>query len=386
MFWLNLLIFLMLIAGHTELMVMIINRLHGQRIHSRTLRHMRHLHDLMIPLFPVGLVWFVGIRGPSVLVGGSWRNLTGGWGVFLAFCAVGFLGLSYSIIRTHLYRLPHALISNHSRTVDLIERLGYIPVKPGPYRSFVHFPFNQIFQVEVSEKIYQLPRLPKEWDGLSILHLTDFHFTGTIDRPFFEEVIKLSQEMEPDLIVFTGDLLDQQQLLEWLPETLGQLKAPLGQFFILGNHDWYLDPEKIRAELALLGWTDVAGKTINLDHKGKELIIGGTEYPWMGEHPDWGQPSDDAFRLLLSHSPDNLAWAREQQVDLMLSGHNHGGQVVLPLIGPVYSPSRFGVQYAGGAYWEEPTMLYVSRGISGLHPLRIRCKPELTKLVLRSEG
>jgi predicted MPP superfamily phosphohydrolase len=71
-------------------------------------------------------------------------------------------------------------------------------------------------------------------------------------------------------------------------------------------------------------------------------------------------------------------------VDLMLSGHNHGGQVVLPIIGPVYAPSRFGVQYAGGVFWKDPTLLYVSRGISGQHPLRLNCPPELTKLILRA--
>jgi hypothetical protein len=67
----------------------------------------------------------------------------------------------------------------------------------------------------------------------------------------------------------------------------------------------------------------------------------------------------------------------------MLSGHNHGGQVRLPGFGPVYSPSAFGCHYASGVFWESPTLLYVSRGISGKHPLRWNCLPELTRLVLR---
>ena len=104
----------------------------------------------------------------------------------------------------------------------------------------------------------------------------------------------------------------------------------------------------------------------------------------MGSHPDFSSAPEDAFRVLLIHTPDNLPWAKQQQVDVMLSGHNHGGQVVLPIIGPVYSPSRFGVRYAGGVFWEDPTLLYVSRGISSRHPLRFRCLPELTKLVLES--
>jgi len=104
----------------------------------------------------------------------------------------------------------------------------------------------------------------------------------------------------------------------------------------------------------------------------------------MGRHPDFSAQPDDAFRILLSHTPDNLPWARKHAIDLMLSGHNHGGQVVLPVVGPVYSPSIHGVEYAGGVYDEPPTLLYVSRGISGRHPVRWRCRPELTKLVLKS--
>ena len=131
-----------------------------------------------------------------------------------------------------------------------------------------------------------------------------------------------------------------------------------------------------------IGWTDVAGKTIEIENS--PIVIGGSECPWMGTHPDFSSAPDDAFRVLLSHTPDNLLWAKQQQVDLMLSGHNHGGQVVLPIIGPVYSPSVTGVKYAGGAFWSEPTLMYVSRGLAGRHALRLNCPPELTKLVLRA--
>ena len=71
-------------------------------------------------------------------------------------------------------------------------------------------------------------------------------------------------------------------------------------------------------------------------------------------------------------------------IDLMLSGHNHGGQIILPVIGPVFAPSKYGVRYAGGAFWAVPTFLYVSRGLAGRHPLRLNCPPELTRLILES--
>jgi predicted MPP superfamily phosphohydrolase len=113
----------------------------------------------------------------------------------------------------------------------------------------------------------------------------------------------------------------------------------------------------------------------------------------MGAHPDFGASQNDAqadtikrpFRLLLSHTPDCLNEARRQKVDLMLAGHNHGGQVVLPVIGPVYSPSLSGCRYSGGTFWAPPTLLQVSRGLSGRHPLRINCRPEITRLILRTQ-
>jgi hypothetical protein len=105
----------------------------------------------------------------------------------------------------------------------------------------------------------------------------------------------------------------------------------------------------------------------------------------MGAHPDFDAAGEHAFRLLLSHTPDNFRWAQQHKVDLMLAGHNHGGQVRLPVLGPVFAPSACGVRYASGAFWEPPTLLYVSRGLSGEHPLRYRCLPELTALVLQPE-
>ncbi len=385
MFWFNFLLLFLLVAGHTELLVTLVNRLHARPVRSEILRRFRHLHDVLIPVFPIVLLWFMGTRGHELLAGGTWSNVPVGWRVYLGLCGLGTAGLAYSVIRWSFRRLPAAQISNHSRVVNVEERLGHRPVADGPFRYLTGFPGNEIFQVEVSEKIYRLPRLPRSWDGLSILHLTDLHFIGTLDRSFFEHVAELSAGQEADLIVFTGDLLDRQRFSEWLPTTLGRLSAPLGCYFVLGNHDWYLDAEQIRSQLAELGWQDVAGKTTTLDHKGHPLVIGGTELPWMGTHPDFSLAPADAFRLLLSHTPDHLPWARRQCVDLMLAGHNHGGQVVLPVIGPVYSPSRHGVRYFSGAFWEEPTLLYVSRGISGRHPLRLNCRPELTKLVLRIE-
>lgn len=384
MSWLNALALAVLIAGHCELLVTAVNRLHALRWPGPLLKAVRHLHDVLMLAGPPLIVWYVGLSGPKLLLGGSWQELSFPWLVYFSFCAAGAFGLAVAAVQHALRRPPEALESNHSQEVHVAERLGYKPFGRGPYQALARLPGNELFRVEISQKTLRLPRLPAEWDGLTILHLSDLHFIGTLDLPFFEEIARISAEQNAELIVFTGDLLDNQDLVDWLPATLGQLSAPLGCHFILGNHDWYLEPEPIRQALVELGWHDAADALKVLSHRGCTLAIGGSELPWMGRHPEFSEAPSDAFRLLLSHTPDNLPWAVAEEVDLMLSGHNHGGQVVLPLLGPVYSPSVYGCRYAAGLFWHSPTLLHVSRGVSGRHPFRWRCKPEVTKLVLRS--
>lgn len=246
-------------------------------------------------------------------------------------------------------------------------------------------PGNEQFTLEVNTKTYSLPRLPPEWDGLSIVHLADTHFTGAVTRGYFEAVCEQARELKPDLFVFTGDLLDDITLVDWIPQTFGSLHAPLGEYFVLGNHDSYVDHTRIRGELDRRGWIDLSSRFVELSSPGAEpsIVLAGDESPWMGTHPDLSQVSEERFRILLSHTPDNIDWARKQKVDLMLAGHTHGGQICLPVLGPVYSPSHFGCRFASGVFWLNPTLMSVC-AISGREPIRYRCRPELTKLVLRS--
>ena len=392
--WRFLLLFLVLTAGHTELMVVLVNRLHALRLSCATLRRARHAHDVLIPAFPLLLFWCVGLRGPRLLDGGTLSDVPPLWRLYFFLCLAGAASLCFSAVRHLTRRTPALLVSNHTRTVDVVETLGTRPLGNGPFRWLTAVPGNQIFEIDVAVKELRLSRLPREWDGLSIVHLSDWHFIGTIDRPFFEYAARLAGEEQGDMIVFTGDLLDRQDLADWIPDTLGRLTAPLGRFFILGNHDWHLDSSALAALLVDQGWEYVAGRVAAVEHCGRTLQIGGTERPWMGDHPEFhssslpgweaSPPEHEELRVLLSHTPDHIAWARSNNVDLMLAGHNHGGQVVLPILGPVYSPSLSGCRYAGGLFHKPPTVLHVSRGLSGRHPLRINCRPEITRLVLRS--
>jgi predicted MPP superfamily phosphohydrolase len=376
----NILVFILLTIGHTTLWIAVVNRTHGCAWPRSRLQCLRHFHDLMLPLFPIVLIGGLGVWGPRLLRGGSWNEVTPFWWSIIAVCCCGLAWLIFSIIRGRFEKQPPSLVITHSEQHNIADELGRSLVGHGKYRFLTHIPGNEQFQVESNEKILRLDRLPTGWEGLRILHLSDWHFTGTISKDYFTRVTQLAAGQPVDLIVFSGDLIDEMSLLNWLPETLGRLEAPLGKYFILGNHDWYRDAAAIREALSALGWQDLGSRGIRLPCRNGFLGLAGDETPWMGRHPAFPEGID--FKILVSHSPDNIRWAQSHGVDLMLSGHTHGGQVRLPLIGPVYSPSRFGCRFASGLFWESPTLLHVSRGLSGEHPLRWRCLPEISRLVL----
>ena len=111
-------------------------------------------------------------------------------------------------------------------------------------------------------------------------------------------------------------------------------------------------------------------------------MIIGNEHPWYAR-PEI-ESTEDQFRLLVSHSPDQFRWAREHGIHLMLAGHTHGGQGRLPLAGPILSPSFHGSRYASGDFYKPPTTMHVTRGIGGVHLMRINCRPELSLITLKS--
>ncbi|MEQ9069767.1 MAG: metallophosphoesterase [Gimesia chilikensis] len=387
----NGLILLMLSIGHAEIWTSVINRTHAMKIHEVHLKRLRHVLELLIVLFPIVLFFTLGLSDPGVLAGGEWSQLPGWWKPILIPCALGFAGLMYSAVRHQFCRPPRQQTAQSSELIQMRERLQDDLIGEGPYHYLAGLPFNEIFSVEFTRKTFQLPRLPQSWDGLKILHLSDLHYSGTLKREYFIELCHIGQEAQPDLIIFSGDLLDEMICLDWLQETLGSLQAPLGCFFILGNHDWNQDSQQIRQSLTELGWVDLTLEPVCLQHAGHSLYMTGTEAPWMGGLPALKRSADGAgidvesdFTLLVSHTPDNYHWAARQGYDLVLSGHTHGGQVRIPPLGPIFAPSLHGTRYTSGTFFRGSTLLHVSRGVSGIHPLRWFCRPEISLLTLQA--
>ncbi len=243
-------------------------------------------------------------------------------------------------------------------------------------------PGSDVFRVDFTRVTLAVPGLPDAWDGAEILLVSDCHFHGTPAKCFFDAVVdRLLAEAPPDLVLFAGDTVDTDTHAAWIQPVLGRLTATGGKFAVLGNHDAHHDPDAVRRELAAAGY-DVLGngwKTVTL--RGEPLTIIGHEGPWFGPPPDLaGAPQ--GFRLLLSHSPDNFAWAQAHGVTLMVAGHVHGGQIRVPLFGSIFVPSKHGRRFDQGTFSENGTVMVVSRGLSGKEPLRMNCRPEVVRVRL----
>jgi predicted MPP superfamily phosphohydrolase len=372
-------------VGHLSIVLTSHNRWYGSALNKRVVDAIQVSHALLLFGCPLTLWLLIGFNLGSLLEPPSpvWK-----WAVlaYLSVCwFAALVGLPIATIRRGL-RKSVALTANHTRTVDVAAKLGYRPMGNGPYRQLTRLPGNDVFRVDFNEKRLLLPRLPAAWEGLTILHLSDLHLNGVPDRRFFEHVMDECHEWQPDLVALTGDIVDDAEHHRWVVPVLGRLKWRVAAFAILGNHDGWYEVPLIRRRVQRCGFTLLGNRWKQIEVRGEPLVVIGNETPWFSPAPNLDDCPDGPFRLCLSHTPDNIAWARDHHIDLMLSGHVHGGQVRLPLIGSLVVPSRYGRRYDCGTFDEPPTTLHVVRGLSGQEPLRINCRPEVTKLILERAG
>jgi predicted MPP superfamily phosphohydrolase len=206
-------------------------------------------------------------------------------------------------------------------------------------------------------------------------------------KSFYEYVVDETNRCQPDFIAITGDLVDADECIDWIPDVLGRLHAPGGVFYVFGNHDRRVRQDLLESALAKTTWVHVGAAPMMRTVRDLQLLLGGNERPWLGTPTDFNSVpalKSDArpLRIALSHSPDQIDWACANDVDLMLAGHVHGGQICLPVLGPFTAPSMHGVRYAAGTFRVRDTVLHVSRGTASLTPIRWGCPPEIAILQL----
>lgn len=375
--------------GNAELWVILINRRHALPIKDHLLRRIRKVHDVGMTVVPLVLLVYVGLSQNGILRGGAFANLSWVQQALVCATAMGFLPFTIGVIRYQLRRLPAAVTIEHSEILAPLQSVTDSDTHQsmiGTASKLVQsLPGNQIWQLEVNCKHFHFcMQSPKaNLKSVRLAHFSDVHLIGRPGHAWqqflFDELIRL----QPDAYVFTGDLLDRKEWIDFAGEQFERLTKVAPVYFILGNHDWHLDWKSIRETLRQKGAHDFGERAETVTVNGCRILFAGTEAPWIGRHPEIPRRSSEDFRILLSHTPDQRDFAVANDIDLMLSGHNHGGQIVLPLIGPVYSPSQYGVRYAGGCFQHHELLMHVSRGTGAKDPLRFRCPPEISLLHLK---
>ena len=248
-------------------------------------------------------------------------------------------------------------------------------------------PGNQVLKLSIDCKRLAIPNLNQDLEGLRIAHISDLHMTGRIGPKWYEYVTEQVNQLEPDVIAITGDIVENEACWSWLANSLGKLSAKHGVYFILGNHDFYIDTNKTTKLLEDLGLICLSNRRVEVEWNGVPVILAGNERPWQPRVADLSATADEKvgpapLRLFLMHSPDEIDWACQQQAGLALAGHTHGGQLRFPVLGPIACPSRYGTRYACGVFRHGDTVMHVTRGVSGKTPLRWNCPPEIALLEL----
>jgi predicted MPP superfamily phosphohydrolase len=248
-------------------------------------------------------------------------------------------------------------------------------------------------ELEVVNLTIHLPRLPDPFAGIKIVQISDFHFEEYTEPAFLERVVRRVNEAAPDLVVLTGDFVSTRplpkrfgiRLAYHCAELLSQIQCPL-RYAILGNHDALVGAHGVIDALRTHGIPVLINSHVPIERDGRRLWLAGVR-DVLQERPDLDAalPSGNGSEpvILLAHEPDFADHAVGRKVDLILSGHTHGGQVVLPFVPPLLLP-LMGRKYVHGHFrLSDGMQLYVNRGIGAVTlPFRLRCPPEITVITL----
>lgn len=245
-----------------------------------------------------------------------------------------------------------------------------------------------------------LRRLPDAFDGFTIAQLSDFHYDPEFSITPIRISVEMVNQLQPDLVVLTGDFVttpffahSRHGSLERAADEaepcgalLNKLKSKFGVMTVIGNHDGNCGADRVRAILRSQGLPVMFDVSLPIERDGKKLWIAG-----LDDNPDDSDlivalkkvPVDEPVVVLI-HEPDTADFVSKYPVDLQLSGHSHGGQVRLPLVGPLYLP-ELARKYPSGLRKVGGLTLYTNIGIGTMGiPVRLNCPPEVTLFTLRA--
>lgn len=243
----------------------------------------------------------------------------------------------------------------------------------------------------------KLKRLSKALSGLRIAQISDIHMGGWMNAERLQHVADVVLAQKPDILFITGDFVTGRGLTDGtehsikdLADVLTPLAKAIPSFAVLGNHDYWTDAQAVRGLLTTCGITDLTNAVYTWTRGGDRLHLCGVDDVWVGEarlEEVIAQLDDESAAILLAHEPDFAdTSAITERFDLQVSGHSHGGQVVIPFFGPPILP-YLGNKYPAGLYRVGNMFQYTNRGVGMLNPaVRFNCRPEITLFILERAG
>ena len=255
------------------------------------------------------------------------------------------------------------------------------------------YPFLEAKWCHVLRQTIIVPNLPPAFRGMTAALLADVHHGPFVPLAYVKHVVAMTNALKPDLVLLAGDYVHRHEsFIAPGVRELGKLKAPLGRYAVRGNHDnvSYREIGDLRelsaAALAEARFTDVNNTGIWVEKIGARLRICGVGDVWTDRQDldaAVGDATDRDAVILLSHNPDFVEDVRDPRVGLVLSGHTHGGQIVLPGFGAPIVPSKYGQKYLHGLVQGSACQVFVTRGVGTVTPpVRFLCRPEVVLITL----
>ena len=240
----------------------------------------------------------------------------------------------------------------------------------------------------VREREIEIEGLPEAFDGYRIAQISDLHCGPFASGRRVERWVAATNRLEPDLVAVTGDLIASgSDYIDIVARALGGLRARDGAFAAMGNHDYFGDGEAMVSALEGAGLTVLRNRGVELRRGAAAIWLAGVDDTWTKRHDvgralaarPVGMPA-----VLLAHDPVLFPAAAERGVDLVLSGHTHGGQVAVPLLARRLNLARLMTPFTTDVYRSGSTTLYVNRGLGTTGPpVRLAVAPEIAVLTLR---
>lgn len=390
-----------------------------ENIDTKILRYSIYFIYWLIPLLIISFLLIFRTYQPFEREPRIFKNFFLLAGIFLLFYIPKLVFIAFHLIDdiVHLAKFTISkLSSNNNISLDnasegisrakFISQLGLI-LAAIPFTSILYGMIKGRFNFRIVSEVLHFPNLPAEFDNFRIVQISDIHIGSFLGHEGqVSKAIELINEQNPDLILFTGDLVNNfaEELDGWIP-IFGKLKAKYGLYSILGNHDYgdYFDwKNKAEKEQNLdtlkqkhqeIGFRLLLNESETLKINNSEIALIGIENWGLPPFPQYGDlnkamnnSENIEFKILMSHDPSH--WDAEvldkTDIDLTLSGHTHGMQFGIEIGNIKWSPVKYKYPRWAGLYKEGKQYLYVNRGFGNIgYPGRVGMPPEITVIELK---